>query len=98
MLTMTTAGQTAQASERPQRRWWWLMVWLAVAAALGVWVVAGLWAPSAEEPGSGAVDPLDAYTTTEADPVEPSIMRDSSGCPGRGAVTVAVYPGTTRCK
>jgi hypothetical protein len=77
MLTMTPAGQTAQAPERPQRRWWWLVVWLAV-AALGAAVVAGLWAPSAEEPGLGAVDPLDAYTTTEVDPFEPSIMRDSS--------------------
>jgi hypothetical protein len=79
MLTMTTPGQTAQASERPQRRWWWLMVWLAGAAALGFWVVAGLWAPSAEEPGSGAVDPLDAYTMTEADPVQPSILRNMPG-------------------
>jgi hypothetical protein len=76
MLTMTTAGQIAQASERPQRRWRWLMVLLALAAALGVWVVAGLWAPGAEEPGHGAVEPLDAYTTTEADPVEPSILRN----------------------
>ena len=77
MLTMTTAGQTAQSRERPQHRWWWLVVWLAVAPP-GRWVVAGLWAPSADEPGNGAVDPLDAYTMTEADPVEPSILRNMS--------------------
>lgn len=61
MLTMTPAGQTAQDSERPHnRRWWSLVVWLAVAAALGVWIVAGLRAPSGDEPSSSAVDPLDA--------------------------------------
>jgi hypothetical protein len=78
MLTMTPADQTAQDSGRPQRRWWWLMVWLAV-AALGASVVAGLWAPSADEPRRDAVDPLDAYTMTEVDPFEPSILRNSAG-------------------
>ena len=52
---------------------------LLAAACLSAGVVAGLWAPGAEEPGSGPVDPIDAYTMTEADPFEPSILRNMPG-------------------
>jgi hypothetical protein len=90
MLTMTTAGQTAPASERPQHRRWWLWVVLAV-IAVGAAVAVGLWATSADEPSSGAVDPIDAYTMTEADPVEPSILRNMSADTFYQASAVVVH-------